>query len=124
MSIRRFNGWEPVTHTTSTTTYEYDDDGRLLSATTETVSQPEPEFDDFDREHFETELDLQADTCSCGGLLSETTGDPRSYDVNHTTCWRCWALGKARREFDAKAEKDRDLVPSAEHWSAVAAGNT
>lgn len=84
------------------------------------VSQPEPEFDDFDREHFEAELDLQADTCDgCGGRLSETTGEPHGYDVTDVTCWRCWAIAKNAAGLAQKAEKDPDVFPSAVHWAAT-----
>lgn len=78
----------------------------------------EPEFDQFDREHFEALLDLRADTCSCGGLLSETTVPDHGYDVDHLTCWRCWAIRKRQEEFDKEAEGDKDLRPSAEKWIA------
>lgn len=79
----------------------------------------EPEFTQFDREHFEAFLDIEADKCSgCGGQLSETT-TPVAYDVEHETCWRCWALAENQRDLDKKAEKDKKIHPSAVKWSAV-----
>lgn len=98
----------------------YDDTGRLL------YSEPEPEFDQFDREHFEALFNLRADTCSCGGLLSETTGEPHGYDINHITCWRCHSLATRQDELAVSVEKNKakdkygnPIIPSAEKWTAV-----
>ena len=123
MSIRRFNGWEP----TETHTY-LDHNGDLCRAADafHVVVTREPEFDRFDREHFEVELDLEADTCGgCGGLLSETTGEPHGYDVDHRTCWRCYAL-QTRQEELAKAADGKGfdtfgnpIRPAAEDWTAA-----
>ena len=99
----------------------YDADGRLL------YSEPEAEFDQYDREHFEALFDLRADTCRCGGLISETTrGDGHGYDITHTTCWRCHALTVAQEKHEAEATdgKHRDargnkIAPSTQMWSAT-----
>jgi hypothetical protein len=79
----------------------------------------EPEFEQFDREHFEAYLDIQADKCpGCGGHLPETK-EAYAYDVEHETCRRCWALAKNQRDLEKKAEKDKDIIPAAERWSAI-----
>lgn len=92
----------------------------------------DPEFDQFDREHFEALADLQADTChGCGGLISETTlDDGHGYDIDHVTCMRCAALARAQKDFDEDAEKRpkvdgwhvdsrmRPIVASAQLWTA------
>jgi hypothetical protein len=81
----------------------------------------DPEFDQFDREHFEALLNLRADTCSCGGLLSETTVPDHGYEVEHVTCWRCWALAKNQADLAKRVEDDKTstVIPSAEKWIAT-----
>jgi len=102
----------------------------MVSSTSTTVR--EPEFDQFDREHFEAFLDLKGDTCGgCGGLMSETTvDDGHGYDINHTPCYRCAALARAQKDFADNNEKRpkvdgwpvdgrlRPIVASAQLWSA------
>ncbi|MFC0623238.1 hypothetical protein [Kribbella deserti] len=89
----------------------------------------EPEFDQFDREHFAALAEVHADTCSgCGGLLSETTVKDHGYDIEHHTCWKCHGIAgeQAVLANSAEAEADREknprkrtIRPSAEHWTAV-----
>lgn len=64
-------GWEP------TTTYEYDDDGRLIS------SRPEPEWDDEQRHLAIAHYELEALTGSYGEYLPEALSagaDPNNPD--------------------------------------------
>jgi hypothetical protein len=71
----------------STTSYEYDPDGRLISATTETVTETEPEFNDSDRDHIEALADLRASECPrCGNPLDQATV---SWHVTHRQCNHC-----------------------------------
>lgn len=103
----------------------------MIAATSTTVR--DPEFDQFDREHFEALADLKADTChGCGGLLSETTvDDGHGYDVDHSIiCFRCAAITRAQKDFDDEIEKrpkvngwhldgrGHPIVPSARLWTA------
>lgn len=66
MSLKRFSGWEPRT------VYEYDDEGRMVSSTSE------PEWDDTERawmlalEQYRREV-----LCPCGcGFPAEVAQDP------------------------------------------------
>lgn len=68
VSVRRFLGWEPG----EVTTFEYDDDGRLLRA----VTVRESEFSDLDRKWLlDSWAAEQAPRGSHGWLMSEAT-DP------------------------------------------------
>lgn len=103
----------------------------MVASTSTTVR--DPEFDQFDREHFEALADLRADTCGgCGGLLSETTRDDgHGYDIDHKiVCFRCAALARAQRDFHTEVEakpeangwhldhRGNPIVPSAHLWTA------
>lgn len=92
-----------------------------MSSVATTITEREPEFDQFDREHFQVLAELEADTCpGCGGLLSETTGAAHGYDVEHATCWRCYALDTRRAELaKAAEEKGSTVIPTAERWYAA-----
>jgi hypothetical protein len=76
VSPRRLWGWEP----TETTTYEYDDAGRLISSTTER----EPEFDETDIAFLRALDELEQDTGRYGELISEALSpdsDPNNRDA-------------------------------------------
>lgn len=102
-----------------------------MAASTSTTVR-DPEFEQFDREHFEALADLKADSCpGCGGQLSETTADDgHGYDIDHIACRRCQMIALAQHDFDrdTKArpevngwhvDKDRrPIVPSALLWTA------
>jgi hypothetical protein len=87
-------GWEPRT----VTTFTYDDDGRLVSAS-ETV---EPEWDAEQRAWPLALAELEAQSCSgCGGWLPETTSIEKSdgYVAEHPwRCHRCEALEIRRQQ--------------------------
>lgn len=110
MSLKRFHGWEP----TRTTTYEYDDDGRLLRSM-ETV---EPEWDEDERA-WVTALRLYRDSLcpSCGGPVEECHA-PITFDelrrgrfiVEHSVCARTRELRKAMKEAQETAEEPAALV--------------
>lgn len=92
----------------------------------------DPEFDQFDREHFEALADLKADTChGCGGLISETTvDDGHGYDIDHIACQRCASIARAQHDFDTEVQgrpkgngwhldaRGNPIVPSAHLWTA------
>lgn len=103
----------------------------MVASTSTTVR--DPEFDQFDREHFEALADLKADTCSgCGGFLSETTvDDGHGYDIDHSlVCRRCSMLALAQRDFERETQARpevngwhidadrRPIVPTAHLWTA------
>lgn len=92
----------------------------------------DPEFEQFDREHFEALADLKADSCpGCGGALSETgLDDGHGYEVDHITCQRCAALALAQHDFDRETKQRPEvngwhidgnaipIVPGARLWMA------
>jgi hypothetical protein len=95
VSDRRFGGWEPTT----TTTYEYDDQNRIVRSTTLT----EPEFDDEQRGlmlALQVYEDLRCD--GCGGNLEETTAPENEgrYRVSKSRCHKCDAIGIAAEQHD------------------------
>lgn len=85
MSWRRWQGWEPAEHTT----YEYDDQGRLIASTT----VREAEWDAKSRGWAVGLVELEKQECgTCGGWLPETT-DPameESFRAQQPVrCWKC-----------------------------------
>jgi hypothetical protein len=78
-------GWEPAT----TTTYRYDDQGRLVEA----VTVSEPEWSDEDRA-WAAALDLaESRLCSsCGGPRAECRGRDRAagLEATHEICAKTW----------------------------------
>jgi len=101
VSLSRFYGEEPDT----TTTYEYDDDGRLISS----VSVRDPEWSDQDRGIAAALFDIEAARCpGCGGDLTETTVETpgRGWDVEHKKCFRCEALHGVKDTYH-KGAKDK-----------------
>jgi hypothetical protein len=95
VSRRRFLGWEPR----QVTTYEHDDQGRVVRAVTEV----EAEWDDTERAWATALLDVEADTCGgCGQPLSETLR-PEAYQGYRAdppaVCQGCKALHARQREY-------------------------
>lgn len=94
VSRRRFLGWEPK----RLTTYEHDDDGRLVRSVTEV----EPEWTDKERAWAFALIEEEADTCSgCGQLLSETTRPEAEggYDAGAVRCHACTQVHKAQAPY-------------------------
>ena len=94
-------GWEPR----QVTTYEYDDQHRLVRAVTET----EAEWDDTERAWATALGDVEADACGgCGQPLSETL-QPEAYQGYRAgppaVCQGCKALHARQREY----AEDKDL---------------
>lgn len=66
ISVKRFDGWEPK----RTTTYRYDDDGRLV----ESITFTEEEWDPQQQAWMLALHVLETDRCpGCGGRWSDTT---------------------------------------------------
>lgn len=108
-------GWEPRTH------YVYDDTGRLL------YTEPEPEFDDFDREHFDALADVKANECpKCGGQLDKTTDTEHvSWHVTYDECNRCETVAYTQAKKDGASEQDalKQAAPAGRLWRATAVVN-
>lgn len=107
LSPRRFDGWEPKQRTR----YSYDDEGRLVEATT----TREAEWDDSDRGIIMAAIDIRSDRHQCGHLLSESlrvnpADRPEGYVepqyVGETRiCLACEAEEKYQRKWE---QKDRE----------------
>lgn len=88
ISVRKYLGWEPG----EVTSFEYDDDGRLLRA----ITVREPEFSDIDRKWLMDSWEAeQAPRGSHGWLMSEAT-DPANQGK--------FFVGPPTLDFAAKAE--------------------
>lgn len=98
MSLKRFLGWEPR----HTTTYTYDDAGRLVRS----VSVAEVEWDDEQRAWMQAVVELEGKTCSgCGGFLPDTTSidmDERYVADHPLRCHRCTAIDVRRQQVSSK----------------------
>lgn len=97
----------------------YDDDGRLL------YTEPEPEFDDYDRDHIAALAEVRANECpKCGGPLDQTTdAEHYSWKVEHDDCQRCSTV--AYEQALADGVKKEDAVKQGNSagrlWRAAAA---
>lgn len=83
ISLRRFDGWEPVT------SYAYDDNGRIVS------SAPETEWDEEQQAYMLALAHHRKLTCqSCGGWLPDTTEAEAedAYVAELERCHSCVAL--------------------------------
>ncbi len=81
MSLKRFEGWTPVTR------YEYDDAGRLISSTTES------EWDE-EQQSWMLALTEYRDSlcpCGCGHQVRDTTADETSVEFRVLPPARCLA---------------------------------
>lgn len=87
VSWRRFCGWEPQ----RVTTYEYDDDGRLIRAVTTT----EAEWDDEQRDAVYALARFEAGLCpGCRQPIAETTAPEAEFaykELETLRCFRCQA---------------------------------
>lgn len=75
---KRLYGWEPA----ETTTFEYDDDGRLIRS----VTRREPEFDEIQTAMLFGYMDIEADTGRFGERISEAMSpeaDPNNRDGSY-----------------------------------------
>lgn len=108
-------GWEPRT------LYVYDDDGRLL------YTEPEPEFDDYDRDHIAALAEVRANECpKCGGPLDQTTDTEHvSWHVTYDECNRCETVAyqQAIAEGAKKADAQKQAAPAGKLWRATAVRN-
>lgn len=107
MSWSRWNGNEPA----RTTTYAYDDDGRVTAA----VTTVEPEWDEDSRGLALALCEYEAGLCpGCRNPLAETT-DPRHEDRYFTAeavrCHRCTATDQASRRYEGSPSPAALLVP-------------
>jgi hypothetical protein len=99
----------------------YDDDGRLL------YTEPEPEFDDSDRDHLTALAQVKANECpGCGGPLDQTTDTEHvSWHVTYDECNRCETI--AYTQAKASGAKDTDArkqaAPAGRLWRATAVRN-
>lgn len=97
VSHRRFCGLEPAT----TTTYEYDDAGRLVRS----VTRPEPEWDDEQREMAYALARWEASLCpGCGGDLAETTSPEAEHGYRRVGPQRCYRCQMVEMYQEAEAE--------------------
>ena len=81
----------------ATTVYHYDDSGRL----THSVTTSEPEWLEDDYAWAVADLANQADLCSCGQPLSETTKPEAegTYVASSVRCHACTPLERERQDF-------------------------
>jgi len=96
----------------------YDDDGRLL------YTEPEPEFDDYDRDHLVALAQVKANECpGCGGPLDQTTDTEHvSWDVTFDECNRCETIAytQAKKNDGASdAEARKRAAPAGRLWRAA-----
>lgn len=101
----------------------YDEDeqsptfGRLL------YTEREPEFDQFDREHFEALADVKATACpGCGEQLSRTQDPDIGWEVTSEQCDRCETVAytRARAEGKDDAEARELAAPAGRIWNVRA----
>lgn len=101
ISVKRLRGWEPV----EVTEHEYDEQGRLLRATT----TREPEWDEQERATLYAWLEDRQDRCSgCGHPLSESTDldTAGQWAASSQVCLACLAAHNLRKG----AKSDAPLV--------------
>lgn len=97
-----------------TTSYLYDEAGRLVSSTT----IRDPDWSDLDRGWVLALIEEQADTCTGCGQPNELCRDPATrgqWGVAKTTCWSCLVV---EADADGRAEsgrKDRGLYVGSIH---------
>lgn len=97
----------------------YDDDGRLL------YTQPEPEFDDYDRDHLTALAEVRANECpKCGGPLDKTTdAEHWAWHVTFDECNRCETVAYRQAKEDGTEDKDarKQAASAGRLWRATAA---
>jgi hypothetical protein len=116
ISPRRFDGWEPRSHTT----ISYDAEGRV----SELVTTAEPEWDDEDRAILYALEDYEAGLCpGCGHALSESLhreGTPdRTYQAAYAVCLGCAAKERAQRVADDRDQHLQAPMRAARHWTVI-----
>lgn len=102
ISLKRFDGWEP------TTSYTYDEEGRLVS------SVPEVEWDEQEQAWMLALTERESLCCNgCGGWLPETTdlaNDDRYVPPKPVRCHSCSALAIGRK---MRGDKEN---PQVQRW--------
>lgn len=110
MSWGRWLGSEPA----EVTTYEYDDDGRLIRSTT----VRESEWDDESRAYAEALVDLEQTSCpGCGQPLDECLSDRHPpgtepftvYQVDKSRCLSCTAIDIEREQLAKGSYRPRGV---------------
>jgi hypothetical protein len=104
VSVRRLLGWEPA----EVTTYEYDDDGRVVRA----VTVREPEYSDLDRKWLLRSREVENEPRGPHGVPISLATDPANrgkFSVPPPSVdFAAWEMSKAR----AVAEKTyKDKIP-------------
>lgn len=105
MSPRRLSGWEPA----EVTTFEYDDDGRLVGA----VTEREPEWSSSDRESLLALLEASR-VGPHGHPMSEATSplaDPSNWDREYEYVVPPPALDFAQDALNKRKQAYRDQYP-------------
>lgn len=97
----------------------YDEDGVLL------YTEPEPEFDDYDRDHLTALAQVKANECpGCGGPLDQTTdAEHYAWAVTYDECNRCESVAYHRGLKDGSSESEARKYAAAAGrlWRAIAA---
>lgn len=97
----------------------YDDTGRLL------YTEPEPEFDDSDRDHLIALAQVKANECpGCGGPLDQTMdAEHYAWHVTYDECNRCESVAYHRAVKDgiADTEARKQAAAAGRLWKADAA---
>jgi hypothetical protein len=107
VSWRRFSGWEPAT----TTTFEYDDAGRLAKS----VTTVEPEWDGAERDTALALAAYEADLCpGCHRPMSETTAreNQKAYVAGAPIrCHCCTASQRAAEDYEKSPQPQALFIP-------------